>query len=164
MTDPRPIWLLDVDGVINIDDGGGWGAVLADGTINAYGRGWPLRWVPEVVDRIRDIARSGRVEIRWCTTWCEHADRLERLWRFPALSRCWSDERNGTLSSVSKRRAADFVIESGRHLLWTDDEEAATLNHDRALCIVPNSRTGLTPVDMAVIEMWVDENGSAIER
>lgn len=73
--DHRPVWLLDVDGVINASRPG-WGAAPHHGTATAAGMSFRIRWAPALAKRIRALHESGRVEIRWCSTWCDWLIRL----------------------------------------------------------------------------------------
>ncbi|HYY11924.1 MAG TPA: hypothetical protein VE781_13380 [Kineosporiaceae bacterium] len=68
MTEIRPLWLLDVDGVVNADRPG-WGGSPRSRQVAADGVLWRIRWAPALVERIRALHRSGRVEIRWASTW-----------------------------------------------------------------------------------------------
>jgi hypothetical protein len=69
-------------------------------------------------------AVSGTVEIRWCTTWCPHADQLERLFRLPELERALDMDPVPPApdSWPLKLAAARAVLGEGRTLVWTDDD------------------------------------------
>lgn len=122
----RPVWLLDVDGVINANRPG-WGAAPRKGEAYAYSRSWTMRWAPALIDRIRELHRSGLVEIRWCSTWCAYADQLERLWRLPEFGRAFNEDINGRAAAIAKLAAARAVLAEGRRLIWTDDSETPVL-------------------------------------
>src|SRR6476469_2727758 len=66
-----PLLLLDVDGVLNaprLDLPAGWQRGIYMGFV--------LSWDPTVTARLSELHVSGRVEIRWLTTWAGNADRL----------------------------------------------------------------------------------------
>ncbi|MGW0434126.1 hypothetical protein ACWDV4_16500 [Micromonospora sp. NPDC003197] len=161
-----PVWLLDVDGVVNAPRPG-WSAAPHRAKVwsptDRYE--YVLRWAPALVERIRALHLARTVEVRWCTTWCPDADQLERLWRFPPLDRALPEcpvpkgEHNWPLKLDAARR----VLASGRRLIWTDDEAIPVdgpardeLTSDgRALLVAPSSRHGLQPDDLTAIEVFL---------
>jgi hypothetical protein len=164
VTAPPPIWLLDVDGVINATKPG-WGAAPRKATAYAAGTGWTMRWAPALIDRIHQLRTAGLVEIHWCTTWCAYADQLERMWHLPPLTRAFTEDINGEEASQAKLAAARRVIADGRRLIWTDDVEVPKSGplHDeltadgRALLIRPGGRRGLQSADLDAIELFAKE-------
>lgn len=157
-----PVWLLDVDGVVNVPRPG-WGGAPRSGTAYADGYGYQMRWAPALVDRIRHLHSSGLVEVRWCTTWCAYADQLERLWQLPRLGRAFTDPLNGRKAVEAKQAAARQVVSDGRRLVWTDDSAVPLPGmrlHDEltagggVLLIRPSSRYGLRPGDLDAIEVF----------
>ncbi|MEV5819393.1 hypothetical protein AB0L22_09470 [Micromonospora haikouensis] len=161
MTDLPPVWLLDVDGVINASRPG-WSAAPRKGYASDNTTSYRLRWAPALIDRIRTIHKAGTVEIRWCTTWCAYADQLERLFALPPLGRAFTDDINGEAASTAKLTAARQVLADGRRLIWTDDTEVPPGGdvHDeltgsgRALLIRPRGSIGLQPEHMDRIEAF----------
>jgi hypothetical protein len=160
-----PIWLLDVDGVVNAWDAG-WGEPQRVQKVmsKSAGRSFNLHWAPELIARIQQIQRDGLAEIRWCTTWCPDAGVLENLWQLPALPRAWeSRPLNGRAAAMAKLGAACQVLAEKRRLVWTDDGEAPESGelYDRltfdgqALLIAPDHRRGLQPEDLDRIEAFV---------
>lgn len=161
-----PVWLLDVDGVINTNRPG-WGGpprrsqVWSDTDRVSY----LIRWEPALIDRIRSLHRSGKVEVRWCTTWCPDAHRLEQLWRLPPLARAISADPmpRGSECWPLKLAAARAVLAEGRRLVWTDDDAIPLPGPDldeltasgQALLIVPKSNRGLQPEDLDRIESFI---------
>ena len=162
-----PIWLLDVDGVINTSRPG-WGEAPQHGTAYADGVGYTLRWAPALISRIRDLHRDGTVEVRWCTTWCAYADQLEYLFGLPKLGRAFTGDINGHAASMAKVAAARQVLADGRRLIWTDDAEVPLYGelHDeltadgRALLIRPRGSVGLQPEHLDQIEAWARDGGA----
>ncbi|MEH1011707.1 hypothetical protein V6U90_01065 [Micromonospora sp. CPCC 206060] len=160
-----PVWLLDVDGVVNAARPG-WdgpprsGVAWSDTDRYEY----RLRWAPALVERIRALHRSGLLEVRWCSTWCPDATALERLWQLPPLDRALtaSPVPPGAHSWPLKLAAAHQVLATGRRLVWTDDDAIPTaepvldaaVNAGRALLIRPSPRRGLQPEDLAAVETF----------
>lgn len=160
-----PVWLLDVDGVVNATRPG-WGAAPRRQMAYADGEAWPMRWAPALMDRIRALVVAESVEVRWCTTWCAWADQLERMWRLPPLGRAFTGKINGSAASVAKLAAARAVMkDEGRRLIWTDDAEVPTFGDvydeltadGRALLIRPAGNRGLQPEHMDQIEKFLTE-------
>jgi hypothetical protein len=82
LADGVPAWFLDVDGVVNaspaparryLPDFKHTTLRVHDG---AEPRDVPIWWRPTVVDFINDVARTGRAQIRWLTTWGQQATTL----------------------------------------------------------------------------------------
>lgn len=160
-----PVWLLDVDGVVNATRPG-WGAAPRRQMAYADGEAWPMRWAPALMDRIRALVVAESVEVRWCTTWCAWADQLERMWRLPPLGRAFAEKLNGSAAAKAKLAAARAVLQvEGRRLIWTDDAEVPTagdvydeLTADgRALLIRPAGNRGLQPEHLDEIEKFLTE-------
>lgn len=160
-----PVWLLDVDGVVNTTRPG-WGGPPRRSLVwsGADNTSYPMRWAPLLIDRIRALHVRGRVEVRWCTTWCPEADRLERLWGLPPLARALAADPmpRGARCWPLKQDAAWSVLAEGRRLIWTDDEALPPPGPDRdeltadgrALLIAPRAARGLQPDDLTLIEKF----------
>lgn len=143
------VWLLDVDGVLNASRAG-WSAQPYSGWAYANSGMWRMRWSPQLMGRIRQAHRTGAVEILWATTWVGHTAQLEQLFKLPALLSAGAPG----MDFEDKRNAALDVLESGRRLIWTDDESIPLTwesNHDRLL-IRPKSNRGLRPEHMDLID------------
>ncbi|MBB4919727.1 hypothetical protein [Streptosporangium saharense] len=168
----RPVWLLDVDGVINVSRPG-WGDAPRSGIAYSDGEAYRMRWAPALINRVRALHQADIVEIRWCSTWCADADQVERLFGLPYLTRAWSDHLSGTAAAAAKLAAARLVLARGRWLIWTDDVEVPTDGpvHDelteggRALLIAPSPREGLRPEHMDTIEAFASAvNTAAVDE
>ncbi len=156
-----PVWLLDVDGVLNADRPG-WGGAPRSAMAYSGGNSYRIRWAPPLLDRVRAVHAGGLAEIRWCTTWCHQADQLEKLFDLPELA------RSLTVSPIPpspdnwplKLSAAGEVLRSGRPLIWTDDdaipgpgpERDELLSTGRVLLVEPKPDRGLQPTDLDAIE------------
>ncbi len=163
-----PLWLLDIDGVINANKPG-WSAPPR----RIRCAGFVIRWAPALIDRIRSLHRDGVVEVRWSSTWCGFPPQLDELSARLGLRLesafgdrpahlCWGD---------MKANAALDAVREGRRLIWTDDDEVGaarelfTLLADaardgRALLIAPRSNRGLQPADLDAIEAFAAKGGA----
>lgn len=156
------VWLLDIDGVINASKAG-WSAAPKSGYAYADGNAWKMRWSPQLIERIHRVHNTGLVEILWATTWVGHTDGLERLFRLPAFN----SARLESMSVPYKRLAAEDVVDSGRKLIWTDDEAIPSAGavhfklvaHD-SLLIAPKPSKGLRSTDLDEIDRYVLRYGS----
>lgn len=163
MSEP-PVWLLDVDGVINVRRPG-WGGPPHTGRANAMGVVWPMRWAPALVRRIGWMHRTGLVEVRWCTTWCAYPGEVDRVFRLPGIARAFGDVPDPT---AAKLASVARVVEGGRRLVWTDDDvvpepgplyDALTAG-GRALLIRPDPRRGLNREHLRAIERFARGTGA----
>lgn len=159
-----PIWLLDVDGVVNADKPG-WGAAPRVGLIPETNTTYKIRWAPALIKRIRDLNRAHRVTIRWCSTWCSEIDQLERLFGLPHLERAWTHPIGTIAATHAKLQAARDVLARDHPLIWTDDEAVPTngslleelTRHGNALLIAPQMNRGLQPEHLDQIERFIIE-------
>jgi hypothetical protein len=168
MSSQLPVWLLDVDGVLNATRPG-WGGPPVTRSITAQGTSWRMRFSPQVIAGIRAIATTSRAEIRWATTWVGHIDDLSRVFAlptFPAAFDITSEEPTQAVVAPLKLAAALAVVRSGRPLIWTDDDaipvdgpDRAALDGAGALLIAPKPGRGLRPDDLDRINAYLD-NGS----
>lgn len=160
MTDTRPVWLLDVDGVLNARRPG-WSAAPSAGNAYALGQAWRIRWEQRVADEIRRLHEAGVVEVRWSTTWVDHIDQIEGLLglpSFPTAFTMWG-KRPGNRKILA---ALDVVRSERRRLVWTDDDAIPADGHpDRleldaagALLIAPDPRRGLRREHLEQIEAF----------
>lgn len=173
----KTIWLLDVDGVLNASDPG-WPLVPEQlssrgrpvrevpksGFAYAGGTEWKMRWSYTLMQRLRKIANSGLVEIRWSTTWCGDTDGLERLFGLPHFDSAWEVRPDGGYVGDLKWETAKAVIDEGNRLIWTDDAEVPLFGsrcwkeltrNDTALLISPAPRKGLQPEHFDEIERFI---------
>lgn len=162
----EPIWLLDVDGVLNAVT-----ADVPDGYKQTRSDRWGIVYHPAVIERIAELHRGGVVEVRWLTTWCERAAEILA----PDLSLPYFKVEGADLHAVTpepngwwKSAAAQRVSEAEPHraLIWTDDDlEDAEANgevdwlRDRTagtLALSCNWRTGLTSANLDRIEKFCE--------
>lgn len=180
----RPVWLLDVDGVLNAiskePDGAVWPKnKWVTATARSGNANWPILAAQPVLDFIARTHTSGRAEVRWHTTWQHDALALGKLLGLPefAVQDCPEFYRERQLTGGAapvtvrgswwKLPAAERVLgEEGRPLIWTDDDirwEIELLGRDRnlrrlgpVLTITPPQHVGLTPKHLRLIDEFID--------
>lgn len=175
----KPVWLLDIDGVVNAVgepvDGDGWGG-WEYGKAIAGGQEWPLRWAPELVAHINDIHGSGLAEVRWHTTWQADAANFAAavgLDDFEIAEAPEFYDRGYAARCIMNNRpqwwklpAAERVLfDEKRPLLWTDDDIFSEIGDSDELealgvspdfyAVVPNQSVGLTSSAVAQIRQWL---------
>lgn len=178
--DDKPVWLLDVDGVINastaMPDTDVW-PQWRTGWAAAVGSSWPITWAPPVVDAINRLFLAGRADIRWLTTWLDEAnDSLGRLVGLPELPvvprfnkagagggpHGFLGVRAGATDRWWKLAAARRLLDPQPHrpLVWTDDDlvwEAdarvwAEQRQGPTLLVAPATDVGLTAEHLTAID------------
>ena len=174
MPAPPPVLLLDVDGVLNAlcrDLPAGW----RRGTFHGY----VLSWDPTVVERLRALHESGRVELQWLTTWTERADQLlaepmglprglRTHSREGVLPTGFGGERRG-VSGWWKLAAARAVAEAepDRRIVWIDDDLADQgadttewlAANGQVLVVAPELTTGRTHAELDRVEACLAHPG-----
>lgn len=172
--DTPPVWLLDVDGVVNActkkPDRNVWPAdAWVHTEAQADGHAWPILAARPVLELIRRVHATGAAEIRWHTTWQEDTAGLEAALDLPHLPvqdapeyRAWN---LGRAADWWKVPAVERVLrDERRSVLWTDDDIDWNLRRDRdrltafgsLTLICPNERTGLTPKHLRHIATLLD--------
>lgn len=168
-----PVWLLDIDGVINAlargsvrgsfprDD---WRRVLVETDLPELGRMLlPIRTARPVLDFVRTVHETGTAEVRWHSTWRTAAlTDLTPALGLPVIPISIAPEWTDRPSGWWKLPAAQRVVASGRRLVWTDDDIAVYLDEigdlaarSDALLISPDPVTGLQADDLARIEAFL---------
>jgi hypothetical protein len=165
----EPVWLLDIDGVINALDHLGppnrdwpassWRLVEAE---SAHQIRWPIVAAQPVLDFIELVHATGRAEIRWHTSWQEFAVNVSRSLGLPEFPLQPAPEFDEPVSLTWwKLPAAQRVLAEGRSLIWTDDDFRQELTRierrrlkacGRALLLCPNTMTGLRQRHLKRIE------------
>ena len=154
-----PIWLLDVDGVLNVDRPP-WHEPPHQGYAYYNGKEYKIRWSPSLAQRVRTIIAAKTATVMWSTTWCIAAEQIERLLHFPQLHRVFGTVK---VTNEDKLWIADTLAKSGCRVIWTDDTAIPDAgdaydrlsSNNRVLMIRPDDRRGLTPDDMDRIEAFI---------
>jgi hypothetical protein len=166
-----PVWLLDIDGVVNALAMSRPDAWPADAWVQRVVRAevpnqglvtLPVMAARPVLAFLTRVHESGRAEIRWHSTWRAAAvTALAPALGLPPIPISIAPEWTDPTPLWWKIPAARRVAESGRRLLWTDDQlelfradprnaaELAALDAwDGALLLCPDPDPGLTPADL----------------
>jgi len=124
-----PVWLLDIDGVINA-----YGAASGPPThvwpkadwIITKAHGFNIWASNSVVTFIRNIHDNGQAEIRWHTTWQNHAELLADALHLPTFPVQDAPEYGSYDHDFAmgwwKLPPVHRVLAEGRSVLWTDDD------------------------------------------
>lgn len=164
--DARPVWLLDIDGVLNASKPG-WGGPPITRTAYAHQIAFRMRFAPALIQRIRALHSHGRVEVRWATTWVDHIDQISTIMHLPAWQPAFTLTHPNSDADAAKYAAALHVVEAERRpLIWTDDE-VIPADHDPAcqrlhdagapvLLIRPRPDRGLQPDHLDQIEAFAE--------
>lgn len=159
----KPVWLLDVDGVVNATRAG-WSAAPHSGEVFAQGIWWKFRWAPPLVAFIRDTVERGRAEVRWATTWIQHTRELEALFSLPELPAAFTEPADGGFPNGKLQAALTVVEQEHRPLIWTDDDAIPQLGPFRSrldqaphgsLLIAPKPNRGLRPEHVEQIDAFL---------
>jgi hypothetical protein len=169
----KPVWLLDIDGVINALDhlgpptrawpAGCWRTVEAE---SAHQIRWPIVAAQPVLDFIWLVHADGLADIRWHTSWQGFANNVSHSLGLPEFPLQPAPEFDEPISLTWwKLPAARRVLtEEGRRLIWTDDdfaEETTRLERRelqatrRALLLCPNTMTGLRQRHLKRIQQFL---------
>ena len=170
-----PVWLLDIDGVVNAlarrvpttpwaeDD---WVQRVIRAEVPDRGlMTLPILAARPVLDFVIRVHALGAAEIRWHSTWRTAAvTDLAPALGLPPIPISIAPEWAVDAPMWWKIPAARRVAESGRRLLWTDDQlpifredplsqaELAALDRwDGALLLASDPETGLGPDELAAI-------------
>lgn len=168
----KTIIYLDVDGVINAYDGmlktpkeghGGW-----DEWDSRVAMGFTICFSHELLRELERLAERDDVEVRWLTTWREHAaaelctaldlqgakwavtpDDHQNLdhwgwWKLHALQRDWDGESRVVWVDD------DLKYDSGAQR-WLSQQDS-----DKVLEISPETHLGLTRVELEAIKKFID--------
>lgn len=179
---PIPIWLLDVDGVINAistskqrlhaawpEDS--WILTEADSGTSV----WPIQTATPVVEYIRKVHESGLAEIRWHTTWQQNALNVGRavglpdfpIQEAPEYDPGFWHRMRGTDSWWKLPAARRLIQLEERALIWTDDDIHYEMskqqrqwlrgeNPGRVLLIAPDAYAGLHQRDLDRVDKFLN--------
>jgi hypothetical protein len=169
----KPLWLLDIDGVINacnrhrpIGTWPGYDNWIKKNVVNSQGS-WPILAAKPVLDFITYVHDSGLAEIRWHTTWQEEALDFGDQFGLPTfnIQPCPEAVKNGTMYWW-KFPAVQRELSVGRRVLWTDDDITIRLTptsrrllevSTQLKMIVPKTHTGLSPDNLVDITYFLED-------
>jgi hypothetical protein len=135
-TDDKPVWFMDIDGVLNIFPKGTPPQGIETGeaspfVASPYGETmmFPITWKPEIIKRILDMHNEGIVEVKWLTTWGRGANYgLHELIGLPKLD-VVADPEDQPYRSMGwhtwwKAAAVRAYLTQNNpsKIVWTDDD------------------------------------------
>lgn len=167
----KPVWLMDVDGVLNICGWGDGRVAQTWGDTRVFNAmQFRIRVSPKVLDSVSSWMKEGLAEVRWLTSWEELANvHLVAELGWPELEVAGRYEDSVKVDRKFsgdigwwKLEFAQAVYDTGVPVIWTDDDIAhafdamewlATTDRDRMLAISPIA--GLTPTNLDEIEEFI---------
>lgn len=151
-----PVWLLDIDGVVNMLGG----AKPGDNQDIAATQGmfFNITWRSSVTNFINKVINEGRADVRLCSTWVSDAKTMTDLLGLPELPLAFAADTDRYWVRPEKLNAAKILREAGIPFVWTDDEAIPRgFGGDRnTLLIEPDPWNGLTEGDLAIIDHFLD--------
>jgi hypothetical protein len=160
----KPIWLLDIDGVINACDyyPTSW-PEYKEIEARCAGRDYTVRYAQQVVDFINTVHSEGLAEIRWLTTWGREAnDSFREKLGLPEFELAGIRYEARGMETWWKAILANVVATEDRPILWTDDDYpyyggSSITKHwtNEHLVISPSIYEGLTPSHLKQIEEFL---------
>ena len=160
------VFMLDVDGPIN---GANTGWSCAPHKAWAYAKDknkfYKMTWSHHLINELRKFNVAYPETIYWATTWCGSTDELEKVFKLPQLLSASPTAMSGDM----KLAYAKMVVDSGRRLIWADDEYVPLSGFDydyltkdgAALLIKPKNsgkRQGIRAEDMARVFNFMKES------
>lgn len=189
MTDRKttPIWLLDVDGVLNalpwrtrrfqkepLEPA--WPDYTQCRSDTDGGDRYVITYSPTLMKAIRELHESGAVEVRWLTTWGRGANfRLNKQLGLPEFAVAGEPDIISGFAGApahhwwkldDARRA--HAAEPHRPFIWTDDDLAAVKDardwagDNGVLAIATDDRSGITPHDLERITNFVHSQNAMV--
>lgn len=171
---PVPVWLLDIDGVLNAVGGSQvyrsrWSTSPWRRTNLMIGAEGPfhIKVAEPVIEFIRNVHEQGLVEIRWHTTWQHEARKLADWLDLPTFSVHQAPEylfRHVSDNWWKLPAAKRVITDENRRLLWTDDEiryevrpDDQVIHHPDNLIITTDDRYGLSPDELSKINEYLEK-------
>lgn len=176
------VWFLDVDGVLNAITrstpqsritGSGWASPFEVKNPAQFERTkFPIRWDPQIIERIAAVHTSGLAEVIWLTTWGHSANwTLRDLLGLPEF-RVLADPESLNWQNRMHRDdwwkadpVRDYIAaRQPKKVIWTDDDLGwnkprlqDVLTREGVLTVSPHETKGLLPADLTRIEEFLSE-------
>lgn len=180
----KPVWLLDLDGVVNAcprhpdpppscwapDD---W--VRAEVKNSHSDVAWPILAARPVLHFIAAVHAVGQAEVRWHSTWQDEANLVSDALGLPHFEaepapeyEGWTMGARGWWKVPAAKRAC---ARTGGHLIWTDDQAAhprldkkdrLPLRNAGVLIVAPSASTGLVQANLDKIAFYLSGDDEAV--
>lgn len=157
----RPLWLLDIDGVLRAFDADpDWPESPVTRTRDYLS----VKFAPSLIHWIQDLVREDAVDIVWSTTWCGRIERMLDIFDLPGwnahagkpcTTEAWDFYVNGPEAVMIKLASVQAAIDSGRPVIHTDDHVAVNFDAPNYLAIRPDSERGLSQEHMLRIAEFI---------
>jgi hypothetical protein len=169
VTNPKPLWLLDVDGVLNVGrrkntrPPHSW---PADSWVDFTGydapsaSSWPMRVARPVVDFINSVITDDLADVAWLTTWRDSANALGATLGLPPLDVVPTPDydRRHVMNDWWKL-PPEGVFLGVRPVFWSEvvagffmrDADKVNFNAWPNLVVSPSTSTGLVKRDLTTI-------------
>ncbi|WP_205326985.1 HAD domain-containing protein [Glycomyces sp. YM15] len=157
----RPLWLLDIDGVLRAFDADPDWPELPRTRTSA---GFSVKFAPSLIHWIQDLVREQAVDVIWSTTWCGRVDRMLDVFDLPGYSpdpakartvEAWNWYCNGEPAMLLKLASLQVALDTGRPVIHTDDHVAVNFEGPNYLAIRPDSERGLSQDHMVRIADFI---------
>lgn len=158
-----PIWLLDVDGVINRI-----GVRMPGPELRTFksANGYQITYEVDLLERMAKLHADGKIEIQWLTTWEELADAYlaEELGLPRGLTVAGQYATADANFRWWKHGTARQLFDLGHRIIWTDDDLnfepsarnwAVSAEGPQLIWFAPDERIGITHEFIDRVEAWL---------
>lgn len=154
-----PVWLLDIDGVVNKLGGRSAGDNMGIADTSDGGM-YNITWRSSVTNFINKVISEGRADVRLCSTWVSDAKAMTDLLGLPELPLAFPADTDRYFIRAEKLTAATTLKSAGVPFVWSDDEAIPTLfrGNERTLIIEPDPYVGLTQSELSAISHFLDQH------
>lgn len=168
-TNSKPVWLLDVDEVLNVNPGRGRSLPFhvwpkdqwRERKVRSNGTQYTIIIAEPVLEFVRMVHEQELATIKWHTSWQHDVHDLARRFDLPHLPildaetefAVWNQQRETVRGGWWKLPAVWREVDAGHKVVWTDDEVLMWLTTEQyqalvaagAHIIIPMMNVGLTP-------------------
>lgn len=173
----KPVWFLDVDGVLNCCDrynakASAW-PDYREQLVGPYGPSgpmYPIKFAPALIEVLNEFVDQDLVDVRWLTTWGAAANGDLREFLGIRELPVQGPDDTSTVNTLWAEGwwkwtlVQEFRLEHPNvPIIWTDDDHAIFRDARRvleeegadALVIAPAGNQGLTPTDLDEIRAFI---------
>lgn len=172
--DLQPVWLLDIDGVLNTHPT----RAAQRNVVRTPTDDWTIDWNPAIIEVIKDVYARDVVDLVWLTTWEPEIHLISPLFDMPflpcghqVLHTVSTKFPNAPVTDWSKRLVFNHYRSLGHPVVWTDDSaiDVREVNDtvgslDDVLFIRPNYRIGLTPEHLVLIMSFIGRYANKVDE